>query len=585
MRDRVKKFFHSIQGQFIFIFIGGAIFLLLVVSVVSYVVIYRTVQRINERATSAEFAQISVNLEGLFDNLKRQSESFLGNSSVRKLCAKIYEDEIDRIFSVNDFSNMVTDMIWHYPYIHSVYLYLDQEVLCATSTNMQRLIKPKSDSLIQGEYVQGLFLLGGIKAGDFPLSSNRIEKDELLVAVVRRVYSGYLVINIKEDYFNSLYADVSENGDGVIRILNSEGYIISSPDKNEIGEKYEYGAKKEMQKGDGQYLEQRKGIQVLWHSLADSSLIIVSEKKVSILYSELADVSYVVVFIFFVGLLILCLTFFLWMNRAFVPLKHIIENMEQVAESGEYHMIDISGKDRKISEMESLITHYNNMLGSLNEFKLRQEYATEELRKRELQVLRNQINPHFLFNTLNNIKWMSIISGVPHIAESLTALGGIVQPLFRSDAVMWTLREEMEQVSLYLKIENLRFQNRIKYHENIESEIKEIKILRFLLQPLIENSIVHGFSSSACQGDIWVDIYTKKDELFIEVADNGKGLSDNELDVLNEKLSGGKENGGIGLLNTSRRIQLYYGEKYGISVYHNTKVGKGLLEILTLPIM
>ncbi len=585
MRRRIAEFFRSIQGQFILFFLGGAIFLLLVSSLLSYTVIYDTVQRINERATAAEFAQISVNFRGLWDNISRQQEILLGNESVKKLCTDTNEDKIDRIFSINDFSDLVKSMVWHYPYIHSVYLYPGGgEVLCATNVNMQCMVSEGKIESAIWEHTGKTFLLGGIRAGDFPLNSMKRNEDELLVSIGQKMYRGWLVINISEAWFSSLYADVSRDGERVIQVMDAAGRILSSPDKEALGEFYQYRDNIDLGQREGQYLDQQGGIQVLWLVQEGAPFVIVSERKLNPLYGELTVVSRVTVLTFVVGLTVLCLAFLWWMNRGFVPLKHIIKSMEQVAQTGEYAIIDMDMEHMRVSEIYSLVTHYNTMLSRLNEFKLEQEHSAEELRKRELQVLRNQINPHFLFNTLNNIKWMSIMSGVPNIAESISTLGGIVQPLFRSDAVVWTLQEEMEQVYRYLKIENLRFQNGIRCHEEIQPGLADVKLLRFLLQPLIENSIVHGFSSALHQGDIWIHIYTMEKRLMIEVADNGHGLTDAELEELNRKLADGREGGGIGLLNTCRRIQLYYGGAYGIRVYHNEREGGGLLEVLTLPL-
>ncbi len=581
----ITGFFRSIQGQFILFFLGGSVILLLVSSLLSYTVIYDTVQHINERVTAAEFAQISVNLGGLWDNVVRQQETLLGNEAVKKLCTDTNEDKIERIFSINEFSDLVKSMVWHYPYIHSVYLYLDGgDVLCATNVNMQCMVSEgKVESAVR-EHGGKSFLAGGIRAGDFPLNSMKRNEDELLITIGQKMYRGWMLINISEAYFNSLYADVSRDGERIIRVIDGEGHILSSPDKESLGAFYQYRDYIDLEQNEGQFLDQQGGVQVLWSVQEGEPFVIVSERKLNPLYGELTVVSQVTVLTFVAGLTVLCLAFLWWMNRGFVPLKHIIKSMDSVAQTGEYAVISMDREYMRVSEIHSLVTHYNTMLGRLNEFKLEQEHSAEELRKRELQVLRNQINPHFLFNTLNNIKWMSIMSGVPNIAESISALGGIVQPLFRSDAVVWSLREEMEQVYLYLKIENLRFQNGIRCHEEIQPGLEDVKLLRFLLQPLIENSIVHGFSSAFHQGDIWIHIYARERDLVIEVADNGQGLTETELEELNEKLAEGKGGGGIGLLNTCRRIRLYYGEPYGIRVYYNQQEGRGLLERLTLPL-
>ena len=235
---------------------------------------------------------------------------------------------------------------------------------------------------------------------------------------------------------------------------------------------------------------------------------------------------------FLAGLILLCAFFMLWMNRVLAPLGQLSAGMRRVGETGAYDQV-LPVPSRREDELTQLIRHFNRMLRDLQELTQRQKQTEEEKRRSELRALRNQINPHFLFNTLNNIKWMGLLSGSSQVAECITALGGIIQPMFRTDDPLCSLEEELQSVRLYLQIMNIRYENGIVYEEEVEEGLKARPVLRFILQPIFENAISHGFRERNHHGVICL-------------------------------------------------LALHYGPPCGVQLFHNS--GGGLCAVLTLPL-
>ena len=222
------------------------------------------------------------------------------------------------------------------------------------------------------------------------------------------------------------------------------------------------------------------------------------------------------------------------------------------------------------------------MLTDLQKLTEHQKQSEIELRERELAVLRNEINPHFLFNTLNTIKCMADLDGNKDVSRCIMALGGIIAPLYKSEGSTWSLREEVKQVSKYLEIMNIRYGNGILYDHSISEEALNLQVMKFILQPIIENSIMHGFSDRSYQGSIKLTAKICDHYLLLWVEDNGKGMTQEELVLFNESLRQGIETGGVGMMNVGRRIALRYGSEFGLKLL--SSASGGLCTQIMLPI-
>lgn len=228
--------------------------------------------------------------------------------------------------------------------------------------------------------------------------------------------------------------------------------------------------------------------------------------------------------------------------------------------------MEIHSKD----EIGELYTVFISMIDDLE--RLMQDIRVSEQAKRgaELTALQAQIRPHFLYNTLNTIKYLAHLNEVPNIEEVSGSLIELMRGVLGNSSEFLTLREELDYVNCYVSIVKYKYMEPISVQVQVEDEdLLECRVLKLMLQPIVENAILHGVVPSAKGGLILIRVYGEGGDLFIEIMDNGPGMS---RETMQELLEPGKEAGasrfsGIGVRNVHERISRMYGEPYGIRLY------------------
>jgi two-component system LytT family sensor kinase len=229
----------------------------------------------------------------------------------------------------------------------------------------------------------------------------------------------------------------------------------------------------------------------------------------------------------------------------------------------------ISGEDRTLAEGLSRLL--STQL-ELNEIEVQRQMATEA----QMRALKAQIHPHFIFNVLNTISSACVVD--PQVARTVVLrLSSLLRRTFRIRTEFITLQEELALVREYLEIESIRFPDVISYHEEVDSETMRCLVPVLILQPLVENCIIHGLRGSRIR--IIVRARLDKQTLRIEVEDDGRGLTDSELAALLDECNELRE--GVGIRNTIRRLQALAGEHGSLTVESGDP---GLRLIVSLPV-
>ncbi len=260
-----------------------------------------------------------------------------------------------------------------------------------------------------------------------------------------------------------------------------------------------------------------------------------------------------------------CLFFAYMLSRGIsLPLENLVHRMEHFVGTGE----DIPGKTTKIiaEEVRSLVCGYNEMIGEITvKTELERQLINQQmdnltmqslLTDAQISMLRMQINPHFLFNTLNSIKALAQIEIAPKTGEMIDNLASMLRYTINESQQLVPLKSELDIVKNYIDIYKMRYGNKIEFILDIEET--DIMLPCMLIQPIIENSIVHGLEHMEKQGIVLLNVFCKDTFLHIEVQDNGEGIP---AEKLHELLSGTKAgNQGIGLTNVIKRMELIYGK-------------------------
>lgn len=247
------------------------------------------------------------------------------------------------------------------------------------------------------------------------------------------------------------------------------------------------------------------------------------------------------------------------------PLRRLQSSMIAV-QNGNYEItVPVDSKD----EIGQVAETYNMMLTRVKQL-IDEIYATEKQKRDiELQALQMQINPHFLYNTLNSIHWMAIMHGMQNISNMVNALISLLRYSLQDPGTFVTLEKEMENLKQYLYIQNVRFNNGIVMNVHMDRKYGQVMLPRLLLQPIVENAIVHGLRSREGKGVIEIDVREEKNALLIDVSDNGIGFPTElpefvpyeQLEQLLPSDTGDKR---IGLKNAHERIRLNFGQPCGL---------------------
>jgi two-component system sensor histidine kinase YesM len=235
--------------------------------------------------------------------------------------------------------------------------------------------------------------------------------------------------------------------------------------------------------------------------------------------------------------------------------------------------LDVSLKPIGNDEIGGLMRRFNNMAAQMSNMVEETYELGQKMKTTELRALQAQINPHFLYNSLDLINCLAIEHHIPEINQMVMYLAKFYKLCLSRGKDIISLRDETMHVELYVKIQNLRFDNKIKLIFDLDVEVYEYTTLKTVLQPIVENSIIHGiFEKDIKAGTIIISGRIENNEVHLAIEDDGVGISEERL----EKILQNDESNydyGYGVKNTNSRIQLYYGQQYGL--FYNSILGKG----------
>lgn len=287
--------------------------------------------------------------------------------------------------------------------------------------------------------------------------------------------------------------------------------------------------------------------------------------------------------VIFITVLIILAASFLFSETIVRPVTRLHKNLVRVKEGDYTVRVHVETRD----EVGDLCDAFNGMAEEID--RLVNRVYSVELKEKEaaIKALQAQINPHFLYNTLDMIKSMAELYGALQVSEMIMALSNLFRYATHTDGVLVTIREELENLSSYMTIVNARFGGRIAFAVKVPEELLAEPIVKVCLQPLVENSISHGLGRGRSGGRIAVTVKKEDGIMTVTVEDNGGGIQPERLAEIRgrlerrERVEEESGRGNVGLKNIHDRIRLYYGDAYGIVI--DSFPGKGTVVTLSYP--
>ncbi|MBW9173743.1 sensor histidine kinase [Clostridium estertheticum] len=401
-------------------------------------------------------------------------------------------------------------------------------------------------------------------------------KHDWVVSLSRGIYfysgtkkvHGVLLVDMNYSTIGQLCQNISIGKRGYIYIVDSDNNIIYHPQQQLIN----IGLKSEKREDYlGSYIEDSdEGKKLVTIKTVDYT----NWKVVAVAYmSEISDLKKTgtnfIGWILFVCIILVIFIFGFISAKISHPIKQLEESMKRV-EEGEFNIyIDVKGED----EVERLATAFNLMISKVRYLMGQIVIQQEAKRKSELDALQAQINPHFLYNTLDSIVWMAENGKNDGVITMVTALAKLFRISISRGRNIITVREEIEHAKNYLIIQKIRYKNKFKFEIITQEEVLEYKTTKLILQPLIENSIYHGIEYMVDEGFIRISVSITNGKLLYEVSDNGLGIDPEKLKHLLEYRVKTDSGSGVGVKNVHERIQIRYGMEYGLEIQSEIEEG------------
>lgn len=418
---------------------------------------------------------------------------------------------------------------------------------------------------------------------DYILTQSRVVKD---INTLENL--GYLILQVKLDLFDPIFKDIY-GGPSHELIVNKEGTVLYSLNRNFIGKTLDIESSSEFPTNKSGYLtDEWDGEKSLitympssFETGGNTQLILVSIKPLKTIASDIVNIRNTMLLVVGFTVLTAGLFNFLYLKRISRFIHELLNGMKHV----ERGTLSKRMGRFKFQELQNISQGFNNMTGKLQQ--LMRDIETEQERKREAQfkVLQQQINPHFLYNTLESINALAALNGQREISRMTINLGKLLRISINGGYEV-KVKDEIRHVISYLEIQKIRFNNRFSFEVDVVEELNHYPVLKLILQPLVENILIHEFSKrddeeglikirgtlSNGQGEFWIE-------------DNGKGIDERVLMQLNnwrlENLHS-QANNGHGVRNVDERMRLYYGEKYGLIIC--SMKNKGTVIKISFPI-
>ncbi len=406
-----------------------------------------------------------------------------------------------------------------------------------------------------------------------------------LISYRNRQYYGKLIMALYEDTIFDCYKNSSLLENGCVYIVDREGNLISHSDTNALEEDFSQKGlvQRCLSAPTGGFIDEEAKVYVSSKTANHGQWLCITEAHLGAISREIAQG--IIRYLLIAGIVtMIAIVAVLLLARLVVsPFDDLRESMYAAAKHDFSHKV----RKRGTKDMVQLIENYNYLLQETNDLIYHKYETTRKQQQAELDALVMQINPHFLYNTLESISWKARNAGIPEVGDMLYCLGKMFNLSVNKGKRMCTLSRELEHVELYLQLQNLRYKNKFRLEVSVEDEeLLDYEVTKLILQPIVENSILHGFKNRSDDCRVHIHVQCDGSLVTIFVEDNGCGIPEEQLGLLRTRLSDTRvdydeqqafhnqqRGAGIGIINVHQRIRLYYGENYGIEVEASSPEG------------
>lgn len=571
----IKKLNKKLSNSKIWLIMALFNFAIIVFSTFACSLLY---EKISLNVTQKKVSEVSVqtlnsiqtNINLMINNADSLSKMVLSNSDLQKLLKQgsMYED----LNTQAKVSSYLYKFIQSVPYVSSVYILDNSNNIYSVGANV--LPSLSSYKFINAEWYNGVIE----KKGGFILElngggvnfENSKENYVSLIRLVRDIDNveklGILVINIPQKSFKQVFDNISNDAETNIAVLDEKNQKItslkSSDDQNKNVQAniniYDemIRAGEEFAGNDIDY--KMKKIDKTQYLITYSSKNDYNWRFISVIpFTQLYKENMTMIFIGFVVILFNGIILFacsMGISRIFtIPIRYLLNSMKDI-EKGIFNEVNIKAYGY---ELKKLCSGYNIMIAEIKKLIANVIQEQKTIRKAELYTFQAQIKPHFLYNTLDSINSLALSGCNKEVSELVENLGNYYRTSVSKGKEIITIREEIELVRNYLKIQKIRYPDLFEVEYSIESSCLEYKIPKLILQPLAENALYHGIRENGKSGTIKISAHMDNENVIISVEDDGVGMSKEQIEYIMSNRNN-SINESFGLRGTIERIKIFY---------------------------
>lgn len=524
--------------------------------------------------TNDILSMIEVRLDDYFDHLELYSQDILYDQSVYDLLDATPANEEQYTRAVY---NLFNRTIMSRPEIKSLCLADITKKIRATADDNSKSVQIRAllmdsalinDVAIQAERADGRQIVF------LDIRNGRVENiymARMFNSTDDYVASGYLIMLLDRDYIKNIFEGLVGEEAQNVYIVNENREIIASTQEDESlllnGKVWD-----QLEANREWVIDNDAGILVSQRYLSDLGWRIVSWNSSDVVFGEINDLRRLLIIINTIAIACFSALSLYIASDLVRPIRRLVDAMRLVQRGASKADVVVDRYD----ELGYLSATFNTMVEETN--RLVNRVYREQITKKdaEIKALQTQINPHFLFNTLESVNWIARLHHVDEISEMITDLSTIMEASIGRGSAVISLEEELAYIDTYVNILKKRYGDRLNMKRDVEERLLAIEIPRLLLQPLIENAIYHGIDQKREGGEIRIRGYVRNGLVYLEVTDNGMGMTEKEVRAINARLSIDSDQyfvelaesaqKSVGIENVNRRIKLYFGEEYGISI-------------------
>lgn len=570
----IAKITGSIQKKIMLITIAGILFVCLMIGLLSYYIFKSFFHDEMQNTTQTSLKNLCVSIDNNLENVYRLSRYCTGSSDITAYVQT--NPDSSSLLSVATYNRLYEEYN-----INEGSKYIPRICVISEDNYLQACSAPYSTAVNIAEIVPTLdFYDKLLNASDYDFSPGIIfdpfinRSNRQVIPIIRPIttkynseYSGVLFMEFSVDLFlsqmNHYYME-----EGSILYLSMEDHLYKYESKSLVEE--DSITLSDLKTTDSVIVPLRMNNCYLIQTFSESAIL--NTKR-----DFLVLIAAVFISVMTIGI-ILSIAFNRYMMKPLAKLRSRIE----LTSLGNFTVDPEIEWDHELGEIGRGINVLSKSIDHLLTKRIEDEKQKSEL---EYKMLQSQINPHFLYNTLNSIKIMATIQGATGIAEMTTALASLLRSISKGTSLLIPIEEEIKLIKDYFTIQNYRYGGMLSMNINVTDEsILKCNILKFTLQPIVENSIFHGIEPKGGTGTITVTLYKKEnDDICIDIKDNGIGITPEQI----EQILSGKSNTkaeffkDIGISNVNKRLQYEFGDEYGITI--ESEYGSYTIMRVTIP--